>query len=318
MLDLERLLQLDELLRSQPRPTAQSLAEVLECNEKTVRRYLEYLRDRFDAPIEHNRKQGWHYSNPDWRLSSVALTRGEIFALTLGARMLTAYGGSAYGSELQSAIEQLVKRLPEQSWVDLHELADEHVMFRSGAELDLDPEVWQTLEQACRQRQQVWMRYGTPGKPVSERRLDPYLLHFSRNNPYITGWCHKRNAARWFRVDRIQEIKLLEENFEVHPSFDRETHVMSAFQHEVGGTPQHVAIWFDGPTAPYIRERKWHPSQRIDEHPDGALTLRLVVRGLNEVKRWVLFYGQGAKVLGPPELVGMVRDEVQGMNLHYG
>ena len=317
MLDLERLLQLDELLRTQRRPTAQSLGDALECNEKTVRRYLEYMRDRFDAPIENNRKLGWHYTNPDWRLSSVALTRGEIFALTLGARMLAAYGGSAYGKELQSAIEQLVKRLPEQSWVDLHKLLDEHVMFRSGAELDLDPEVWQTLARACQQRRQVWMRYGTPGKPVSERRLDPYLLHFSRNNPYITGWCHKRNMARWFRVDRIQEIKLLEEKFEVDPSFDRETHVMSAFQHEVGGTPQEVAIWFDGPTAPYIRERRWHPSQRIEEHSDGALTLRLVVRGLNEVKRWVLFYGRGAKVLGPPELVGMVRDEVQGMKAHY-
>ncbi|MEM6253165.1 MAG: WYL domain-containing protein [Cyanobacteria bacterium P01_D01_bin.156] len=318
MLDLERLLQLDELLRSRQRQTADSLAAALECNEKTVRTYLAYMRDRFDAPIEYSRTQGWYYTNAEWRLSSVALTRGEIFALTLGARMLAAYGGSAYGQELQSAIEQLVKRLPEQSWVDLHQLVDEHVMFRSGAELDLDPEVWQILEKACRQRQQVWMRYGTPGKPVSERRLDPYLLHFSRNNPYITGWCHKRNDKRWFRVDRIQEIKLLDEKFEVHPSFDRKRDVESAFQHEVGGTPKEVAIWFDGPTAPYIRERRWHPSQRIEEHEDGSLTLRLEVRGLNEVKRWVLFYGQGAKVLEPSELVAMVRDEVQGMKAHYG
>ncbi|MEM1256456.1 MAG: WYL domain-containing transcriptional regulator [Cyanobacteria bacterium P01_H01_bin.21] len=317
MLDLERLLQLDELLRSRYCQTANTLADELECNEKTVRTYINYMRDRFDAPIEYSRKQGWHYTNADWRLSSVALTRGEIFALTLGARMLAAYGGSAYGTELQSAIEQLVKRLPEQSWVDLHQLVDEHVMFRSGAELDLDPEVWQILAQACQKKQQVWMRYATPGKPISARRLDPYILHFSRNNPYVTGWCHKRNMARWFRIDRIQEIKLLDEQFEVDPSFDRQTHVASAFQHEVGGTPQEVAIWFDAPTAPYIRERRWHPTQQIEEHADSSLTLRIMVRGMNEVKRWVLFYGRGAKVLDPPELVGMVRDEVQGMKHLY-
>jgi predicted DNA-binding transcriptional regulator YafY len=207
MLDLERLLKLDELLRSRERQTAETLADELECNEKTVRTYINYMRDRFDAPIDFNRQRGWYYTNPDWRLSSVSLTRGEVFALTLGARMLAAYGGSAYSVELQSAIEQLVKRLPEQTWVDLHQLVDEHVMFRSGAELDLNPDTWHTLEQACRQKRQVWMRYATPGEPISERRLDPYLLHFSRNNPYVTGWCHKRNAARWFRVDRIQEIK---------------------------------------------------------------------------------------------------------------
>ncbi len=317
MLDLERLLQLDELLRWRERQTAETLASELECNEKTVRTYINYMRDRFDAPIEFSRQKGWYYTNANWRLSSVALTRGEIFALTLGARMLAAYGGSAYGAELQSAIEQLVKRLPEQTWVDLHQLADEHVMFRSGAELDLDAEIWQTLEQACRQKRQVWMRYATPGKPVSQRRLDPYLLHFSRSNPYVTGWCYKRNAVRWFRVDRIQELKLLDTQFKVNPSFNRQTHVTSAFQHEVGGTPQEVQIWFDEPTSPYIRERRWHSSQNIEEHPDGSLTLKLVVKGLNEVKRWVLFYGRGAKVLKPPELVGMIQDELKGMNEQY-
>jgi predicted DNA-binding transcriptional regulator YafY len=97
--------------------------------------------------------------------------------------MLSAYAGSAYGAELRSAIEQLARRLPEQTWVDLQQLAEEQVLLRLGAELDLDPQVWQVLEQACQQKRRVWMRYGTPGKPVSERVLDPYVLHFSRNNP---------------------------------------------------------------------------------------------------------------------------------------
>jgi predicted DNA-binding transcriptional regulator YafY len=113
------------------------------------------------------------------------------------------------------------------------------------------------------------------------------------------------------------EIKLLDEQFKTHPSFDQQTDVTSAFQHEVGGKPQEVQIWFDEPTAPYIRERRWHNTQRIVEHPDGSLTLRMVVKGMSEVKRWVLFYGQGSKVLKPPELVSMVRDEIVGMSEHY-
>jgi hypothetical protein len=103
----------------------------------------------------------------------------------------------------------------------------------------------------------------------------------------------------------------------VDPSFDREAHFASAFQHEVGGVPQEMVIWFDGATAPYIRERRWHPTQVIEEHEDGSLTLRFVVRGLNEVKRWVLFYGRGARVLGPPELVAIVREEIVQMNYNY-
>jgi hypothetical protein len=85
----------------------------------------------------------------------------------------------------------------------------------------------------------------------------------------------------------------------------------------LGGEAQAVAIWFDAQTAPYIRERQWHPSQQIEEHGGGALTLRLMVRGLNKVKRWVLFYGKGAIALEPTALVEMIQAEVSIMHCQY-
>ncbi|NJM58859.1 MAG: WYL domain-containing protein [Synechococcales cyanobacterium RU_4_20] len=314
---LERLLRIDELLRRNLRQTAESLALELECSERTVRSELEFLRNRYAAPLCYTKTQGWHYTDPYWRLPTVPLTQGELFALTLGARMLGAYAGSAYQKLLEGAIARLAERLPEPIWVDLQQLAQENVLVRGGAELNLDSEIWQGLEEACQQKRRVWMRYGTPGKEVSERELDPYVLHFSSNNPYVTGWCHLRGEVRWFRVDRIVALELRPKRFEIDPTFDREAHFADAFQHEVGGAAQEMAIAFDARTAPYIRERRWHPTQVIEECPDGGLVLRFVVRGLGEVKRWVLYYGAGARVLGPPELVEMVRAELQGMNALY-
>ena len=314
---LERYLALDSLLRSPRRYSADDLGKNLEVSERTIRDDLAFMRDRYSAPILFNRKQGWHYTNPDWRLPTIPLTQGELFALTLGARMLEAYSGSAYREELMGAIAQLAKRLPEQQAVDLRQLAEQNVLFRAGAELDLEPEIWHHLEQACQKQQRVWMRYGTPGKPVSEREFDPYLLHFSRNNPYVTGWCHLRKMVRWFRVDRIERLELRAERFEIDPSFDREAHFEGAFQHEVGGEPLQMVIWFDARTAPYIRERRWHRSQKIEEQTDGSLILRFVVRGLAEVKRWILFYGAGARALEPPELVEMIKEDLRGMQGLY-
>ena len=314
---LERLLQIDGFLRSSTRQTATSMGELLGVDERTVRNDLAFMRDRFAAPIENTKTRGYYYTDPDWRLPSIPLTRGELFALTLGARMLSAYAGSAYQGELEGAIARLAERLPEQTHVDLQQLVQENVLVRVGGELDLDPQIWQVLERACQRNHRVWMRYGTPGKEVSERELDPYVLHFSRNNPYVTEWCHLRGEVRWFRVDRIVAIEPRSETFEIDPTFDREAHFADAFQHEVGGIPQEMTIAFDAKTAPYIRERRWHPTQMIEEQPDGGLVLRFVVRGLHEVKRWVLFYGAGARALEPPELVAMVRVELRGMNALY-
>lgn len=64
----------------------------------------EALRDRFLAPLEYQKERGWHYSDPNWRLPSISLSQEELFALTLGARMLEAYAGNAYVEELRSAI----------------------------------------------------------------------------------------------------------------------------------------------------------------------------------------------------------------------
>jgi predicted DNA-binding transcriptional regulator YafY len=315
---LERLLQLDTLLRMGQRQTADRLAQTLEVSERTVRSDLAFLRDRYHAPIHYSKTNGFHYTDSEWRLPSISLSYGELFALTLGARMLQAYAGSVYQSQLQTAISRLAERLPDQTWVDLQQLAEQNVIVRAGADLNLDPEIWQLLEHACQLKQRVWMRYYSPtSNEITDRELDPYVLHFSRNNPYVTGFCHLRQEVRWFRVDRIQQLERRSQVFEIDPTFDQERHFADAFQHEVGGVPTPMVIWFDARTAPYIRERRWHPTQQIEEHPDGDLTLRVVVRGLNEVKRWVLFYGKGAKVLEPPELVEMVKEELRSMNVLY-
>jgi len=316
---LERLLQIDALLRTGQRQTAVSLAKDLEVSDRTVRSDLAFLRDRFHAPLEFNCKQGHHYTDPEWRLPTISLTKGELFALTLGARMLESYSGSTYGSQLRSAIARLGERLPEQTWVDLQQVANERILFRSGAEIDLDPEIWHRLEEACQASKSVQMEYYTASRDAySERKLDPYLLHIYRGtNPYLIGYCHRRQEVRWFRVDRIQSLQILEEKFLKAPTFDAKDHLALIFQHEVGGIPTPICIWFEPRTAPYIRERRWHPTQEIQEHPDGSLTLQMIVTGLNDLKRWVLGYGKGAVVQSPPELVQLVREEIEGMKKHY-
>jgi predicted DNA-binding transcriptional regulator YafY len=316
---LERLLQIDSLLRSTHRPTTLTLAKELEVSERTIRSDLAFLRDRFNAPLEFSRNKGHHYTDPQWRLPSVPLTTGELFALTVGARMLEAYAGSPYALQLRSAIARLSERLPETTWVNVQQLAEECIIFGAGAEIDLDPEIWHKLEDACSQRSRVMMTYYTASRDaLSERKLDPYLLHVYRGtNLYLIGYCHSRREFRWFRVDRIKKLEILPEHFTPDPQFNAKEYIGSVFQHEVGDKQLDVEIWFDVKTAPYIRERRWHYTQEIQEHSDGSLTLTMCVRGINDLKRWVMWYGKGAVVKSPPELVELVREEIEGMRNHY-
>ena len=316
---LERLLEVDKLIRTTRRPTTVSLAEALEVSQRTIRSDLAFLRDRFHAPLEYSPKLGHHYTEPEWRLPSIPLTQGELFALTVGAKMLESYAGSPYAMQLKSAIARLSERLPETTWVNVRQLAEEHIIFGGGAQSDLDPEIWHKLEDACSQHLTAQMTYYTASRDdINERKLDPYLLHVYRGtNLYLIGYCHKRQDFRWFRVDRIKKLEILPEHFTVDPKFNAKEYIGNVFQHEVGDKLLDVEIWFDGKTAPYIKERRWHHSQEIELHNDSSITLKMRVRGINDLKRWVMWYGKGAKVLNPPKLVELVRDEIEGMRNNY-
>jgi predicted DNA-binding transcriptional regulator YafY len=313
---LERLLAIDEYIRSRIRYTAKTMAENLNVSERTIRLDFAFLRERFYAPIEFNQIKGYYYSDDNWRLPTIPLTQGELFALTLGAKALEAYSGSVYEAELQSSIKQLATRLPEKVWVDLERLVDERINFRSGAELlNLDPDIHQVLHEAWRSSRQLWIRYYTAGRnDETERIVDPYYLDIYRSsNPYLIAFCHNRQAFREFRLDRIREYRILDEQFEPDPSFDRRKYSKNAFQVEKGDRRYEIVIDFAPRAAPYIRERKWHFSQVIDEHPNGSLTLHLEVGGLQEVKRWVLGYGKEAIAKSPPELVKLLQEETSVM-----
>ncbi|MFP3386406.1 hypothetical protein R0J92_23470, partial [Tritonibacter sp. SIMBA_163] len=86
--------------------------------------------------------------------------------------------GSPYEGELRSSIQRLADRLPEKIRINLEQLADERIVFRTGAKMmNLNPEVWEKLEWACYHSQKVWIRYYAASKnEESERVIEPYLI----------------------------------------------------------------------------------------------------------------------------------------------
>jgi predicted DNA-binding transcriptional regulator YafY len=67
-----------------------------------------------------------------------------------------------------------------------------------------------------------------------------------------------------------------------------------------------VVLRFNARAADYVREKKWHESQRLRELRGGEVELSLKLSSLGEVERWVLSWGGEATVIRPLELVQAV------------
>jgi predicted DNA-binding transcriptional regulator YafY len=132
---------------------------------------------------------------------------------------------------------------------------------------------------------------------------------------YFCGYCHFRKEIRDFALDRIANIKILNEKFEFQKNFDLREYLNRAFRIYKGDTKK-IKVWFDSYQARWIKERIWHESQEIEELENGEIILT-IEGNTEEIKRWVMSYGSHCKVLEPESLRKEIEEEIKRLNELY-
>ncbi len=80
---VRRMMVIDQALRANRWPNSTTLARELEVTIRTVRRDVAYLRNQLRAPIRFDpRRNGYHYTEPTYRLPLFQLTEGELIRST--------------------------------------------------------------------------------------------------------------------------------------------------------------------------------------------------------------------------------------------
>ncbi|MGI9862034.1 transcriptional regulator [Moorella naiadis] len=286
-------------------PNVAAIAERLEVSSRTIERDIQILRDSFGAPIVYdNWHRGYRYEKT-FSLPPLRLTEGELLTLYLGQRLLSQFGGTPFGQIVQGALTKLKVMLPEKLTVDLA-LLDEDISFAIET-LRGDAEklaaVYSDLCQAIQTNCSVHIVYYTASRDtVTGRLIDPYHLRFYKGAWYVIAYCHFRREIRLFALDRIQQWQVTGQKFKMAPDFSPEAYLQHSLGIERGPRVYEVIIRFQPEQARWIKERQWHPSQALEELPDGGLVLKMHLSGLHEVKRWLLGFGGRAEVMSPPEL----------------
>ena len=70
----------------------------------------------------------------------------------------------------------------------------------------------------------------------------------------------------------------------------------------VGKNQVEYRLRFSPEIAPYIKERSWHPSEKLRNLPDGRLDLTFSCGESYEVTAWIASWRQHVEVLAPDSL----------------
>ena len=68
------------------------------------------------------------------------------------------------------------------------------------------------------------------------------------------------------------------------------------------GKMSHIKLCFSKKVAGNVAEVIWHQTQKLTRFKDGTLHYEVDVDGLDEIKWWIIGYGDQVKVLSPAPL----------------
>jgi predicted DNA-binding transcriptional regulator YafY len=208
----DRLFQIVQQLRGRRLTTARHLADKLGVSERTIYRDIRDL-TLSGVPIEGEAGVGYVLRR-GFDIPPLMFDRDEIEALVVGARMVQAWGGVKLAEAAREALVKIETALP----ADLKREINRSRLFaldvRSGPALQA---ALDQVRQGINERHKIVCSYRREDGQASRRVLQPLGLYFWGSVWTLAAWCELRQDFRSFRVDRMSEIRVLDDVFEEEP-----------------------------------------------------------------------------------------------------
>jgi len=291
-----RLLTVLEVLQSKAGVSGPELAEKLEVDVRSVRRYITMLRD-MGIPVESEPgRYGTYYLRPGFRLPPLMFNSGEILAIVLGL-MAVRHLGLSGALGVESAAAKIERVLPD----ELRERAravQGMLTLNLPVSRDASDEMIARFSLAAYQHSQVWIEYQGHRADKTERVVDVYGLVYHTTYWYAIGYCHLRRDLRIFRLDRVQQVRLLETTFEPPEDFNPLAYLLTKIATMPGTWTVEVLL----KTSLEEAQRRVSQDTGILEAVEGGVLLRLWAEGLDWAARYLVRLECPLTVIGPPEL----------------
>ena len=209
----ERLLDLIQVLRRHRQPVSgRALAQELGVSIRTLYRDIASLQAQ-GASIDGEPGVGY-VLRPGFMLPPLMFSEEEIEALVLGARIVKSWADAELARAADDVLAKVESVLPQR----LKERIPDATLFAPAFHIRrAASEALQPLRGAIRDRAKVRFAYEDRKQERSARTVQPLGLFYWGATWSLGAWCELRRDFRNFRVDRMSELKILDEKFKPEP-----------------------------------------------------------------------------------------------------
>ena len=301
-----RLHDLIRILEMRYGVTVAELVEECQVTRRTIYRDLQALMDA-GYPLVNERlpdgQVGYRFVSGYSKIPPLTLSLDELMTLYLCRGQLDFLAGTPFQDDLEAIFTRLRSMLPPRSVAHLERIAEAFSpRFQGYKDYSSQRQILIDLRQALLKQQHCQIRYRPAQRPSADYLIDPYTLLFYNHALYVGAYAHNRKAIRLFALDRIEQVVLQSQRFEVPGDYHPQQLTGTAFGLIAEGVVHELELHFDARIAHLIRERIWQPQQEIDEQEDGSLILRFCASGDKEILAWLYGFIPHVRILQPESL----------------
>lgn len=314
----ERLYKIEQILHDRRLASFAELQEELEVSRATLKRDLQFLRDRLNAPIVYDREaNGYRFDVPDryaprHQLPGLWFNASEIHALLMMQQLLEEVQPGLLGphiAPLQTRLQSLLGSVGGQADAPTEIARRVRILHAQKRRAELRH--FELIASTLLKRRRLKIRHYNRGRnEESEREISPQRLVHYRDNWYLDAWCHLRQDLRSFAVDAIRSADLLDTPAEEVAESELDRVLAAGYGIFSGEQTEWARLRFLPEQARWVMEEQWHPQQRTELLADGSLLLELPYAQPTELVMDILRHGSGVEVIAPPALRALVRERL--------
>ncbi len=301
------------LLKSRGKMTLQEIADELEVSRRQVIRYREDL-DKAGIYVTSipGKYGGYALDSKDYILG-LNVTNEEYLTLLSALEHLKYENFIGY-SELKTLVDKIGALRENESNMDF----DFYIKStKSNYNFQREKEIWFDIKAAIISNRKIKILYKSAKRDASLRVVHPYYIFQYKGSMYFAGFCEYRQEMRDFKISRIKEYEILEEKFEKKNDFNLEDYMKNCFG-IFKDEELFIELEIKYPMAQIVKEKIWVENQVIKElHNKDAILFKAKVRGMTEVKSWILSMGSDVKVIEPKYLKEEIQKEAEQLLENY-
>ncbi len=308
---LAYIMEIDKDIRNGEYPNTNTMNQKHGWNisRSTFGRYIDILRDTYNAPVEFDfKKNGYYYTDPTYFMRQVMLKEGDLLTLSIILPLLEQYKNTPLESSFKSLMQKITQMLPDSITIDSALINDE-VHFISNPTTKLQKGVFETALKAIRARKTLTLEYKRSYEnEYTTSEFEPYRLICQKGSWYLLGLSRRSNQIRIYAMPRIKSCKMTQKKFTIPSDFKLERHI----DPQIGVWNDNrkkikVEVEFEKEFKTFVTEREWHAGQKMRQNKDGTVYLSFSTNQITQTANWILSFAGGAKVLNPPELREQVK-----------